>query len=343
MKKRFTTILLVLFSVGALWAQDRTINGKITSTEDGTGLPGVNVLVQGTTTGTTTDLDGNYTLSVPADATNLVYSFVGFRSQVIAIGNRSVIDIGLEEDIAALEEVVVTALGIERTKEALSYSVTEVEGASFVEAREINLGNALAGKVAGVNVTNVSTGPQGSTRVIIRGNTSLGGNNQPLYVVDGVPLDNTSFGQAGLWGGFDEGDGLSSINPDDIETMSVLKGANAAALYGSRASNGVILITTKTGKSRQGVGVEFRSNYTFEKFINHFDMQNQYGHGRDGEAPVDAAQAWDFGNGTQWGSRLDGSSVAQFDGVSRPYVYQADENLERYYRTGSTFHQYFRS
>lgn len=337
MKKLFTTWLLVMFCfVGTVWAQDRTVTGTVTSSEDGSGLPGVNVLIEGTTTGTNSDVDGNYSLTVPTNATNLVYSFVGYRTQIVPIGNQSKIDINLAEDVAALNEVVVTALGIERSTEALSYSVTEVEGASFVEAREINIGNALAGKVAGVNVSNVSTGPQGSTRVVIRGNTSLGGNNQPLYVVDGVPLDNTSFGQAGLWGGFDEGDGLSSINPDDIESMSVLKGANAAALYGSRASNGVILITTKSGQNRKGVGVEFRSNYTFEKFINHFDMQDQYGHGRDGSAPSDAAEAWDIGNGSQWGGRLDGSSVAQFDGVSRPYIYQADENLNRYYETGST-------
>ena len=337
MKKLITTCLLVLFAFGVSWAQQRTVTGKITSPEDGSGLPGVNVLVQGTTTGTTTDLDGNYSLNVPADATTLVYSFVGYKSQVVVIGNRSVIDVALEEDIAALEEVVVTALGIERSKEALNYSVTELEGEGFVEAREINLGNALAGKVAGVNVSNVSTGPQGSTRVIIRGNTSLGGNNQPLYVVDGVPLDNSSFGQAGLWGGFDEGDGLSSINPDDIETMSVLKGANAAALYGSRASNGVILITTKSGKNRKGVGVEFRSNYTVETIIDHFDLQKQYGHGRDGQAPTSPEEAWDFGNGTNWGGRLDGSLVPQFDGVSRPYIYQMDDNLDRYYETGSTW------
>jgi len=337
MKRLITTSLLVLFAIGVTWAQQRTVTGKITSPEDGSGLPGVNVLVQGTTTGTTTDLDGNYSLTVPADATNLVYSFVGYKSQVVVIGNRSVIDISLEEDIAALQEVVVTALGIERSKEALNYSVTELEGEGFTEAREINVANALAGKVAGVNVSNVSTGPQGSTRVIIRGNTSLTGNNQPLYVVDGVPLDNSSFGQAGLWGGRDEGDGMSSINPDDIETMTVLKGANAAALYGSRAANGVILITTKSGKNRKGVGVEFRSNYVFEDIVNDFELQREYGHGRDGEAPASASEAFDFGNNTNWGSRLDGSMVPQFDGVSRPYTFQFDDNLDRFYRTGSTF------
>lgn len=337
MKKLITTCLLVMFGAGVLWAQTRTVTGKISSKDDPTGLPGVNVLVQGTTTGTTTDLDGNYTLDVPADATSLVYSFVGFRSQVVAIGNRSAIDVELEEDIAALDEIVVTALGIEREQESLSYSVTQVEGESFQEAREINVANALAGKVAGVNVSNIGTGPQGSTRVIIRGNTSLDGNNQPLYVIDGVPMDNSSFGQAGLWGGRDQGDGMSSINPDDIATMTVLKGANAAALYGSRASNGVIQITTKSGKARKGIGVEFRSNYVFEKLINNYDIQDQYGHGRDGAAPNTAAQAFDFGSGTNWGSRLDGSMVPQFDGISRPYVFQSDANLDRFYRTGSTF------
>ena len=153
-----------------------------------------------------------------------------------------------------LGEVVVTALGIEREKKALAYSVTEVGGESFTEAREVNIANALSGKIAGVNVSNVASGPGGSSRVIIRGNSSLTGNNQPLYVVDGIPIDNQNLGSAGMWGGSDWGDGVSSINPDDIETMTVLKGNTAAALYGSRASNGVILITTKSGTSTKRRG-----------------------------------------------------------------------------------------
>ncbi|MCB0689899.1 MAG: SusC/RagA family TonB-linked outer membrane protein, partial [Saprospiraceae bacterium] len=207
---------------------------------------------------------------------------------------------------------------------------------SFQEAREVNLANSLAGKVAGVNVSRIASGPAGSSRVIIRGNVSLGGNNQPLYVIDGVPIDNSGFGQAGLWGGADEGDGTSSINPDDIETLSVLKGANAAALYGSRASNGVILITTKSGKARKGVGIEFNSNLVFENVLNDFDFQDQYGHGRQGRKPADFAEAWDVGPAS-WGGRLDGSSVPQFDGVSRPYVFQSDENFKRFYDVATTF------
>lgn len=236
-----------------------------------------------------------------------------------------------------MDEVVVTAFGVERDKRALQYSVQEVEGESFTEAREINIVNSLAGKVAGVNVSNLSTGPAGSSRIVIRGNVSLTGNNQPLYIVDGIPIDNSSFGQAGMWGGYDSGDGTSSINPDDIETISVLKGANAAALYGSRASNGVILITTKSGKGGQGLGIEFNSNFVFEEVINNFDFQDQYGQGRNGEKPLDAQDAWGLGNGSNWGARLDGSLVPQFDGVARPYTYQADDNVDRFFDIGTTW------
>ena len=155
-------------------------------------------------------------------------------------------------------------------------------------------------------------------------------------------MDNSTFGQAGLWGGFDEGDGLSSINPDDIETMTVLKGANAAALYGSRASNGVILITTKSGKNRKGIGVEFRSNYVLDEFVDAYDFQDQYGHGRLGAAPTTAQEAWDMGNNSNWGERLDGRPVPQFDGVSRPYVSQTKANLDRYFPNWINLDQYLR-
>ncbi len=152
-----------------------------------------------------------------------------------------------------------------------------------------------------------------------------------------MPIDNSSFGQSGLWGGYDEGDGMSSINPDDIATISVLKGANAAALYGSRASNGVILITTKSGQARKGLGIEFTSNFVAEEFIDQYDIQDQYGHGRQGRAPIDSEEAWQIGNGSNWGERLDGRNVPQFDGVSRPYTFQAVDNLDRFYRTGYTW------
>lgn len=319
------------------WAQ-RTISGTVTSSEDGSALPGVSVLVVGTTKGAITDAEGKFTLSDVAEGATLRFNLFGYAAQDVDAGSRNTINVVLQSEAADLDEVVITAFGIEKDKKALQYSVTEIAGDNFQEARELNVANALAGRVAGVNASNLSTGPAGSTRVVIRGNVSLTGNNQPLYVVDGVPIDNQSFGQAGLWGGTDEGDGMSSINPDDIETMTVLKGANAAALYGSRASNGVILITTKTGKSRSGIGVDFNSNFVFEDVINQFDFQDQFGHGRDGLAPADQDEAWQFGNSSNWGERFDANRlVPQFDGVSRPYVFQQDENVRRFYRTGYTW------
>ena len=330
-------LLLVLFltgAVGVIMAQT-TITGTVTSA-DGDPLIGVNIIEQGTNNGTVSDLDGTYTLTVADASATLDFSYTGFATQSVALAGRTTLDVTMEEGVT-LEEAVVTALGIERDKKALNYSVTEVEGEGFQEARELNIANAIAGKVAGVNVSNISSGPAGSSRVIIRGNTSLGGNNQPLYVVDGVPLDNSGFGQAGLWGGADEGDGTSSINPDDIETMTVLKGANAAALYGARASNGVILITTKSGKSRKGIGIEVNSNFVAETFVNHFDVQEIYGHGDENEAPEDAGDAFSNGNGSMWGGRLDGSLVPNFDGVSRPYTFKLYDNIDKYYETGTTW------
>lgn len=317
----------------SLWAQQAS--GRVTNEDDGSGIAGASITKIGSTVGVFSDDEGNFTISA-SEGDKLSVSFVGFETEIVTVGSGS-ISVSLMPVSIALDDVVITAIGIERNKKALGYSVTEVDGSSFVEAREVNIANSLAGKVAGVNVSNLSTGPQGSSRVIIRGNVSLTGNNQPLYIVDGIPIDNSSFGQAGLWGGYDEGDGMSSINPDDIASITVLKGANAAALYGSRASNGVILITTKSGKTRKGLGVEFNSNFVFDRVINNFDLQKEYGHGRDGMKPIDAQDAWTLGNGSNWGSRLDGSMVAQFDGVSRPYTYQSDDNINRFYRTGSTW------
>ena len=329
----FLTLLSMLF-VTATWAQTQ-VTGTVTDGESGETLIGVSIIVAGTSSGTVTDFEGKYSIEVPEAAT-LQFSYTGYATQEIEVGNQSIIDVAMAAGVA-LDEVVVTSLGMKRDRKALNYSVTQIGGEGFQEARELNLANALAGKVAGVNVSSIASGPAGSSRVIIRGNVSLGANNQPLYVVDGVPIDNSSFGQAGLWGGQDEGDGMSSINPDDIETISVLKGANAAALYGSRASNGVILITTKSGTSRKGIGVEVNSNFVAETFVNPFDFQEEFGHGRDGAAPTSAAEAWDFGNAAMWGSRLDGSSVPQFDGSSRPYVFQTYDNLDRFYETGTTW------
>lgn len=330
---------MLLFALTSLAAQaQRTISGRVTDT-GGNGMPGVNVIVKGTSAGTATDGTGNYSINVSPDATTLVFSFIGYGTQEIELGARTSIDVTMVEDTRQLGEVVVTALGVERNTKALQYAMTEVSGDNFTQARENNLGAALSGRIAGVNVSKVASGPAGSTRIVIRGNKTLGGQNQPLYVVDGMPIDNSGFGQAGLWGGRDEGDGLNSLNPDDIESITVLKGASAAALYGSRGGNGVINIITKKGAARKGLGIEFNSNYVFETVNKLHNLQKKYGSGAyvDGvaTAPRNANEAFDWGDDS-WGPRLDGSDVMQFDGVARPYRYAGD-NWDRFYQTGSTW------
>ncbi|MCM4151076.1 SusC/RagA family TonB-linked outer membrane protein [Arenibacter sp. N53] len=313
--------------------QDQEVTGTILD-ENNVPLPGATVVVEGTVIGATSDFDGNYSISVPENATKLTISYIGYETQIISINGRSEINIQLKVTANALDEVVVTALGIERSKRSLAYSVSKVGGDEFTEARETNIANGLVGKVAGVDVTRTASGPAGTARVLIRGNSSLTGNNQPLYVVDGIPIDNANRGSAGEWGGSDGGDGIGNINPDDIESMSVLKGNSAAALYGSQASNGVILITTKRGKTNHGLQVEVNSNYVLENAINHLDPQTQYGSGLLGVKPSTQAEAWAAGE-FSWGAKLDGSSVVQFDGVSRPYSYSGN-NFDKFYRTGGT-------
>ncbi|WP_026461593.1 SusC/RagA family TonB-linked outer membrane protein [Adhaeribacter aquaticus] len=311
-----------------------TITGKITSVA-GEALAGVTVLVKGTTTGTTSQADGSYSLSTPANNGILVFSFIGFTSKEVPFNGNATINVALADDSKALDEIVVTALGIKREKKALTYAVSEVGGENLNRAREINVGNALAGRVAGVTASGTSGGPAGSSRIIIRGNGSLNGNNQPLYVVNGMPITNNNQGSAGTFGGIDRGDGLASINPDDIESISVLKGGTAAALYGARAANGVILITTKSGSVQKGLGVEYNTNYTFQQAINLLDWQYQYGSGSQGVAPTTQAQA--IANGRMsWGAKLDGSAVIQPDGQTRPYAAQRN-NFRNFYQTGTNF------
>ncbi|MDW3194975.1 MAG: SusC/RagA family TonB-linked outer membrane protein [Cytophagales bacterium] len=332
MKKTLLAITCLLALTFSLRAQT-DVSGRITG-DDGEPLPGVTILEKGTSNGAVTDVDGNYRITVASNAT-LVVSYVGFKSQEVSVGSRSVVDITLQYDVEALDEVVVTAFGLEQEQKALGYSVTEVDGDQFTKSRAINLGAALTGKVAGVNVSTPASGAAGSSRVVIRGGSSLSGNDQPLYVVNGMPIDNTNLGAAGLWGGNDGGDGLSSINPDDIENISVLKGNTAAALYGARAANGVILITTKSGKAQQGIGISYNSNFTVDRVNDLTEWQNQYGHGQNGQKPTNQASALENGQNS-WGARLDGTNVVQFDGVERPYS-DTGEGLNDFYRTGYTW------
>ena len=244
MKSSFRLVLCLLAflfgTAGMVFAQI-TVTGTV---EDADGpLIGASVLVKGTTVGTVTDMDGQFSI-VANIGDELEFSYMGYSAQTIKVTGNTV-NVTMSEDTEVLSEVVVTAMGIKRDRKALGYEVGEVKGDELTKAKETNVANSLAGRVAGLVVQGTAGGASGSTRVMLRGTTEMTGNNQPLYVIDGVPMDNTNFGAAGTEGGYDLGDGISAINPDDIESMSVLKGPAAAALYGSRASHGVILITKK--------------------------------------------------------------------------------------------------
>ena len=334
MKTKFTRICtsFVLFFALTLSAYAQQISGTVTD-ENGVPLPGATVLVQGTSNGVSTDFDGNYSISASQGDT-LVFSFVGYSSQSVVVGSSSTVNVSLEPD-NALEEVVVTALGVQRNTKALGYSVTNVEGDEISANPSTNAINALQGKVAGVNITGSAMGAKGSSRVVIRGSSSLTGNNQPLYVVDGITINNNNLGAAGMWGGTDFGDGISSINPDDVASVTVLKGGAAAALYGSRASNGVIIITTKNGLGSEGLGIEINSTTQFDMLnTSLWDTQTTYGAGSLGAAPSNSTSAMD-NMWSAWGAKMSGQLVPQFDGVSRPYVYS--DNKDKFYRTGTTY------
>ncbi|WP_090334444.1 SusC/RagA family TonB-linked outer membrane protein [Dyadobacter koreensis] len=322
-------------------APKKNITGTVTD-ETGSGLPGVSVLVKGTQRGTSSNGEGKYSIEIPDQelaTAVLTFSFVGYTSQDVPVGNKTDVSVQLAPEAKALNEVVVTALGISKEKKALAYAVTEVKGSEFTQARENNVANALTGKIAGVNATGMSTGPGGSSRIIIRGNGSLSGNNQPLYVINGMPMDNSVPGGGNASNGegnnTDRGDGIGGINPDDIESISVLKGGPAAALYGARASNGVILITTKKGRAQKGVGVEFNSNFSTESLSIIPDWQYEYGQGLDGVKPTTLDQAKSTGR-LSYGARMDGSPVIQVDGQLHPYSPQKD-NLKNFYRTGTNY------
>ena len=316
----------------------RTVSGSVKD-EAGSSLPGVNVLLKGSTTGSITDVDGNYTIEIPDETVTLVFSYIGYYTQELEVTpEQTTVDVTLLPDITELQEVVISAFGIEKETKRLGYSVTEIAGKEVAETREPAFINALAGKIAGVAIQSANNGLAGSNRVIIRGNASFN-NNQPLYVVDGVPMDNTLQGEAGAFGGVDLGDGLASINPDDIESMTVLKGPSAGALYGNRAQNGVILITTKKGRSGKGVGVEFNSNTVFERIRRYDDddLQTVYGGGFGGGLfGQDDGSGSGVNNGWSWGARIDTTDTfIDFDEVEKPYeLNTVNDNFERFFETG---------
>ncbi|NHE57515.1 SusC/RagA family TonB-linked outer membrane protein [Cyclobacterium sp. GBPx2] len=312
------SLLLLLVNSQALWAQSRTVQGLVTESSNGEPVLGASVLIQGTTRGTVTDLDGRYELEVPSNEAILVFSYIGFQSKELVVGNRSTIDVVLEYSSEELSEVVVTALGVERETKALGYSVQAVDGDRFTEARETNVMNSLSGRVAGVQITNSSSGIGGSSRVTIRGESSLNINaNQPLFVVDGVPISNNIVGSSGSGNQeVDYGNPAGEINPDDIASMSILKGPAAAALYGSRAANGAILITTKSGKNKKGLGVSINSNTTFDTPLVLPDWQDKYGQGNNGLFSFVNGAGAGIADGVDesWGPEMDqGTTIPQFD------------------------------
>ncbi len=351
-------LMLSFFLIASYsWAQDRTVSGKVVD-EDGP-LPGVNVIVKGSTLGTTTDLDGNYKLSVPSDAETLVFTYIGFEKMEVAIGSKSVIDVTLQPDVQQLGEVVVTALGVSREKRSIGYSTQSVDGEKLAESRETNIVNSLQGAVAGVQIQGTQGAMGGSSRITIRGANSFLGENQPLFVVDGMPINNDNYSsasqQSGFGGGsYDYGNAASDINPNDIESMEVLKGAAATALYGTRGSNGVILITTKSASRKKGLGVSVNSSATFEDPLALMEHQQRYGGGATTNSPSGFVEFTEDGTNYlapvyskdgAWGPKYDPSiNVRHWDswdpdaanyGETRPWV--APENqYEEFFETGVT-------
>jgi len=303
------------------------------SVRDATGQPlvGVSIAVKGSKNATTTNGNGQFAIEANLGDV-LVFSYIGYTKKEVTITSPS-ISVLLDEDSKLLSEVVVTALGVKKERKALGYSVTEVKGESLTQARDNNVMNSLVGKVAGLNVSSVAGGVGASTNVVIRGVSSISQTNQPLYVVNGIPMESQPNSLKGNQydNAPDLGDAIGNLNPDDIETVSVLKGAAASALYGYRGKAGVILITTKSGK---GNSIEFNSNYVMEKVSDPTDWQYIYGQGANGIKPTNTLSAFQSGQ-SSWGAKLDGSSVVQFDGVSRPYTAQTN-NIKNFFRTGAT-------
>ena len=360
--KRLFYLLIgwIMFATGTANAQSQ-VSGRVTEQGNAQGIIGATVQVKGTSRGTITDLDGKYTIDVPGPEAVLVFSYIGFVPQETVVANRSVIDVVLAASTEELTEVIVTALGVERETKALGYAVQAVDGAQLTEARESNVINSLSGRVAGVQITNSSSGIGGSTRVTIRGESSLNiSANQPLFVVDGIPISNNIVGSSGSGGQeVDYGNAAGEINPDDIASMSILKGPAAAALYGSRAANGAILITTKSGKGQQGLGVTINSNVTFDRPLVLPDWQNKYGQGNNGLFSFEDGSGAGTADGVDesWGPALDqGLTVPQFDSprdvagyrggdlnapegstiLPTPWVSQPN-NINDFFQTGVTF------
>jgi TonB-linked SusC/RagA family outer membrane protein len=342
MRLILVVVISGLFAFSA--AAQQVITGKITSREDGSAMPGVNVVVKGSQVGTTSSASGTYSIEVTGAAPSLIFSFVGYIQEEVVVGNRSVIDVSIAPSAEVLKEVVVTALGINKDARTLAYSVATVNGNDLVKASNPNLLKALDGKVSGVNFTNLSSDPTSSVMVNIRGTTVMpttrsGGTNvaskgQPLYVVDGIPIGAQTFTDKD---GVDFGNILSQLNPNDIASITILKGGSAGALYGSEGGNGVVMITTKSGKGgKKGLGVSFSSSFTADKAYQFIPEQQIFGQG-------ERAYEWQYDNTDTWGPTLDGSFSADYWDVKNkkwangPMRSSNENRVQAYLQTGSTF------
>lgn len=320
--KKLTYLLFCLFlGIGLATAQTRQITGTVISADDGEPIIGASVIVKGTTTGTVTDIDGNFSLSVPSSARTLVISYVGMIAQEVAV--QPTVNVRLQSDTQRLDEVVVTALGIRRDQKILGYAATQVNSDEISAAKSGSVMSGLNGKVAGVNIS--AAGPAGtSQKVLIRGISSFNSNN-PLYIVDGVPITNERSGTDYV----DFGNNANDINSEDVESVTVLKGASATALYGSRAANGVIMITTKRAKNEK-LTVSYDGAFTATNVLRVMQTQDLFGQGWG---------TWDRAENGSWGPRLDGTihewGSEDLDPVmTKPFSYVKD-NIRNFYRVGS--------
>eukprot|EP01133_Synstelium_polycarpum_P003175 gene3175-3628_t len=331
---RYLGMLLFSLMTVTVYAQ-KNISGTVKDAA-GVPIPAVSVLVKGTKNGVSTDANGKYTISA-APGNTLVFRYIGYKVQEAVVGTAGTINITLQDDNNSLNEVVVTALGIKREKKALGYALQEVKGETLVEAREPNLVNTLSGKVAGLQVTRSSNGPAGSSKITLRGNNSLTGDNQPLIVVDGIPVNNFtgSYNTKGIANNdyfnppTDMGNGMSDINPEDIESVTVLKGPAASALYGSRAGNGVIMITTKSGKAQKGLGITVSSSFGLENPFSKPKMQSDFGQGSE--------NLFNSVSGLSWGPKIAGQSIDNWNG--KKVAMSAYNNLTNYIQQGISSNQ----
>ncbi len=333
MKNVILALSLLLLST-YLSAQS-TITGLVTDAGEGEAIVFANLIENGTQNLAQTDLDGRFTMHV-MDTASVTISYVGYLPYTFEVKpGQTYYEIEIQPDAIQLENVVVTAYGITKDKKAAAFGYAEVDGDELNKARELNVAAQLSGKVAGVDITKPSNGPGGATRVIVRGLSQFSGDNRPLIVLDGILLDNTNINSAGLFGGRDSGDGLTAINPDDIEKLTILKGLSATALYGSRGANGALIITTKGSRKSKGIGIEYTSNLVSERVFLLPNYQQEYGQGAKGLKPTsqaDANQNWE-----SWGALLDGSPTPIFNGDTLPYTAAGQDDLRSFYEVGHTW------